>query len=152
MKIGFLYGTESGTSELVCEDIEAELGAGFDCEVTSLSDVTPADLDPGTFYFFVTSTFGTGDLPSMATEFAEALETEKPDLSGIGFAIFGLGDMVFAETFNGGSKRLMDLLLACNARMVGDRGLYDASGMELPEDIAIPWALGILDMLKAEAA
>ena len=91
MKIGLYYGSETGNSEMLCEDIEAELGAEYDCHIASLADVDPSTLAKDTFYFFVTSTFGNGDLPSTALPFEEAMQGQKPDLSGVRFAIFGLG-------------------------------------------------------------
>lgn len=149
MRIHFLYGTETGTSELVCEDIEAEL-EGFECQISPMADVTPTDLDADTLYIFVTSTYGTGDLPSSAQPFYEALEGF--DLSHVRFAIFGLGDMVFSDTFAFGSKILMERLLACKAHMIGERGIHDASSPDMPEDIAVPWAQGIVTELRAKAA
>ena len=152
MKIGLLYGTETGNSEMVCEDIRDDLGEGFDCEIASLGETDPTALDPETFYIIVTSTYGNGDLPMSAVAFEEGLKEHQPDLSNIRFAIFGLGDQVFAETFNHGSKRLSELLLARKAQMVGERGLHDASSFEMPEDIALPWVQGIMAELSAKAA
>ncbi|MBF9043552.1 flavodoxin/nitric oxide synthase [Rhodobacterales bacterium HKCCE4037] len=152
MKIHFLYGTETSTAEILCEDIEAELGDGFDCTITSLGDVDPADLDGETFYFVVTSTYGNGDLPMAAQPFYDKMEADRPDLSHVKFAIFGLGDMVFSETFAFGSKILMEKLLERGAQMVGERGIHDASSPELPEDVAVPWAQEIMGLARAEAA
>ena len=152
MRIHFLYGTETGSAEMLCEDIRDALGTGFECAITGMGEVEPADLTADTFYVFVTSSYGTGDLPSMAQPFYDKLEAEKPDLSAIRFAIFGLGDMVFAETFNGGSERLMEMLLACKAKMVGERGIHDASTSDLPEDIALPWTERVIALLQADAA
>ncbi len=152
MKLHFLYGTETGNSEMLCEDIETEIGHGFETEITCFSDFSPSELEAGTFYFVVTSTYGSGDLPTNAVPFYDALDAEKPDLSGVQFAVFGLGDMVFAETFNHGSKRLMELLISCGAHMVGERGIYDASTAEMPEDLAVPWAQGIINQLQSKAA
>ena len=152
MKLHFLYGTETGSAEILCEDIEADLGAGFDCHITAMSDADPADLVDDVFYVFVTSTYGTGDLPSMAQPFYDALDTKAPDLGHVRFAIFGLGDMVFSETFAQGSERLMDKLIACGATMVGERGIHDASTAEMPEDIAVPWAHDVVARLKSDAA
>jgi flavodoxin len=152
MNIHFLFGTETGSAEILCEDIEADLGSGFDCTITPMADVDPADLKAETFYMFVTSTYGNGDLPSMAQPFADALDETQPDLSHVRFAIFGLGDMVFSETFAQGSEQLMDKLKERGAQMVGERGIHDASTAEMPEDIAVPWAHGILSALKAQAA
>lgn len=149
MKIHFLYGTETGSAEMLCEDMRDDLG--IEAEITSLGDLTPADLGGDMLYMIVTSTYGNGDLPQMAAPFGEALEA-GPDLAHVRFAIFGLGDMVFSETFNNGSQQLMDLMLKCGATMVGERGIYDASAADLPEDLGLPWAQGIVASLGAEAA
>lgn len=139
MKIALLYGTESGNAEMLSDDLMEELENENSCEVRSLGEISPEDLDTDTFYVFVTSTHGNGDLPAAAAEFVQLLETKQHDLTGINFSIFGLGDMVFSETFNQGSEKLMEVLLAGNATLIGERGLHDASTGEIPEDIAIPW-------------
>ena len=150
MKIHLLHGTETGNSEMVCEDIADDLSV--DCQIDSLGDVDPADLDADTFYIIVTSTYGTGDLPATAQPFMEALERDTPDLSHVRFAIFGLGDMIFEDTFAHGSENLMNKLLQAKARQMGERGIHDASTGDMPEDIALPWIHGILAQLNAEAA
>ncbi|MEO0401358.1 MAG: flavodoxin domain-containing protein [Pseudomonadota bacterium] len=152
MKIGLYYGSETGNSEMLCEDIETELGDGYECHIESLSDVDPSSLDKDTFYIFVTSTYGNGDLPSTALPFEDALKADAPDLTGIRFAMFGLGDQVFAETFNHGSLKLSQMLVAQNAEMIGERGLHDASGFEMPEDIALPWVVTIMEQFQAAKA
>lgn len=152
MKIGIYYGSETGNSEMLCEDIEAELGDGFDCDIQSLADVDPAAMEKDTFYIIVTSTYGNGDLPSTALPFEEALTEGKPDLNGVRFAIFGLGDMVFAETFAHGSMKLAEMMKAQGAVQVGERGIHDASGMDMPEDIALPWVQGIMAQMAADKA
>lgn len=152
MDIHFLFGTETGTAEILCEDIEADLGDGFTCTHSSLADVDPTDLSGDIFYMIVTSTFGNGDLPMAAQPFYDKLAAEKPDLSHVRFAIFGLGDMVFSETFAFGSKILMEQMLERGAKMVGERGIHDASSPDLPEDIAVPWAQEIVGQAQAAAA
>lgn len=152
MKIGFLFGTETGNSEMLCEDMIEELGEGVDTTLTNLADIGPDELDKGTFYIIATSTYGNGDLPTQALAFEDAITTDKPDLTGIRFAMFGLGDQVFAETYNNGSKRLADLLVAAGAEMVGTRGLHDASSLEMPEDLGLPWLRGIMELEAARSA
>lgn len=152
MQIGIYYGSETGNAEMLCEDIEAELGEGFDCHISPLSEVDPSALDSETFYIFVTSTYGNGDLPTTALPFEEALKEGKPDLTGIRFAIFGLGDMVFSETFNHGSQKLAEMLVAQGAQQVGERGIHDASSFDMPEDVALPWVSAIIPQAMAKAA
>lgn len=152
MKIGLLYGTETGNAELLCDDMETELGSVHDCTIESLADISHTDLDTETFYIFVVSTYGNGDLPSGAAKFFDELTADKPDLSGVTFAIFGLGDMVFDYTFAQGSEKLADLLKECKAKMVGERGIHDASSIDMPEDIGVPWVQGIMSQMMADAA
>ncbi len=113
-----------------------------------MNDVDPTSLDPDVLYVLVSATFGSGDLPGTAQVFFDTLEAQKPVLSDIRFAVFGLGDRTFAETFNHGSQRLMEQMLACDAKMIGERGLFDASAPDMPEDIALPWWTETLDRLS----
>lgn len=149
MKIHFLYGTQSGSAEILCDNLKDEVSDRFESEVMSLDEVDPAALDADTFYVLVTATFGSGQLPDSAISFFDTLEEAKPDLSHVRFAIFGLGDKSFGETFNNGSNLLMAEMLACKAQMVGDRGLHDASSEDLPQDVALPWLKSVLNQLSA---
>ncbi|MEM6941611.1 MAG: flavodoxin domain-containing protein [Pseudomonadota bacterium] len=144
MRIVFLHGTETGTAEIVSEDLQASVSGAHETEIASLEDVTPDTLENGPLYVFVCSTFGSGDLPSTAEEFVSTLKQSKPDLSHVSFAVFGLGDRSFGDTFNQGSEQVMQAMTACKARMVGERGIADASADDLPEDVAVPWLEGIL--------
>ena len=151
MRIHLLYATETGTAEMLCEDLEEALD-GHECTIGSLGDADPGALDPGAFHIFVASTYGSGDLPVTAQPFCEAIEARSPDLGGLRFAVFGLGDMVFEATFANGSKILMDTLIAQGAVMIGERGIHDASSPQMPEDVAIPWAEEILPVAEAAMA
>lgn len=144
MNITILYGTETGNAEMLAEDIAAELEAEHEVGVANLSDFDPADFDQGRFYLMVCSTYGDGELPGSAQPFAKAMEASNAQLSGIHFAIFGLGDSEYEETFNGGSKRLAELMLAHGAMQIGERVIHDASGSDLAEDLAFPWAAGMV--------
>lgn len=146
MKIAVLYGTETGNAEMLAEDIATHL-SGHDTRVANLSDTAPGDLEPGTFYLVVCSTYGDGELPASAKPFGERMLAGAPDLSGLHFAVFGMGDSTYPETFNHGGKRIEALLTGAGARMLGERVTHDASGSDMAEDIALPWA----DAMVAEA-
>lgn len=149
MQIHFLYGTQSGTAEFLCDHLASKLSNAHDVMVSSLDEVEPTSLDANSFYVLVSATFGSGELPESAQAFSKALEEHKPDLTGIRFTVFGLGDRSFGETFNNGSQILMMQMLACNAEMTGERGLHDASSTDLPQNIALPWLKEILKQLPA---
>lgn len=148
MKIRILYGTETGNAEMLAEDIEAHLAADHEVSCANLSDVAPGDLDPEPFYLVVSSTYGEGELPASAQPFAAALEAARPDLSGLRFAVFGLGDSEYEETFNEGSGKLAQLLAGYGARQLGERQTHDASGPDLPEDLALPWAEAVVALAE----
>jgi len=144
MNIQILYGTETGNAEMVAEDIAAEIEADHEVTVTNLSDFDPADFDGAVFYLLVCSTYGDGELPASAQPFAERMEAKAPNLSGIHFAIFGMGDSEYAETFNFGPKRLAEMMTARGAVQIGERVAHDASGDDMPEDLAGPWVEAVL--------
>ena len=152
MKINITYATILGTSQMLAEDLEDELSGAHEVTVTDIMHLAIDDLYDGSFFVFISSTTGRGELPDSATDFVADLNDAKPDLSALNFAIFGLGDMGYAETFNMGSQRLADLLTGLGASQVGARGLHDASADDEPEDIAIPWVNDILANLPAQAA
>jgi MioC protein len=149
MQIAVLYGTETGNAEMLAEDIAAHL-SDHDTSVANLSDTDPAALDPGTLYVVVCSTYGDGDLPASAQPFAARMEAGKQDLSGVHFAVFGMGDSEYAETFNHGGKRIEALLSGAGATLLGERVTHDASGPDMAEDLALPWVDGIV-ALAAQA-
>ena len=144
MKITILYGTETGNAEMLAEDIQAALEGDHEVDCLNLSDMAPADFDAEQFYLMVCSTYGDGELPASAKPFAEAMETDAPDLSDIRFAVFGLGDSEYDETFNHGPKRLADLMQARGATQIGERVAHDASGDDMAEDVALPWAEAVI--------
>lgn len=150
MKIHFLYGSQSGTAEYLCDTLAGEVSDRWACEVSSMDEVDPTSLDVQTLYVLVSATFGSGQLPDGAQSFHDVLEQRTPDLSGVRFAVFGLGDRSFGETFNNGSRMLMAQMLSCNAEMIGERGLHDASADHLPQNLAVPWLQDILKMLPTQ--
>ncbi|MEM9141024.1 MAG: flavodoxin domain-containing protein [Pseudomonadota bacterium] len=139
MKIALLYGTETGNAEILCEDIESNLSADHEVTVTNMEDTEPGALNGDAFHIFVCSTYGEGELPQSAIEFVDTMKADQTDLSAVSFSIFGLGDTSYDDTYNQGSQVLMDALLAAKAKMIGPRGIHDASGFDAPEEVAMPW-------------
>jgi MioC protein len=142
MKINILVGTMTGTAQMCAQEIELALD-GDDLQVATL---LMDKLEPSVFadrdavYLVCTSTYGQGDVPDNAKALYEALCTLKPDLSGVRYGVFGLGDRTYAETYNFGGKRFDDILTELGAERIGDRLMHDASSGTLPEEIAIEWA------------
>ena len=140
MKINILVGTMTGTAQLCAQEMELALDDGEVQVETLLMD----KLDCAVFrrdgvFLVCTSTYGQGDVPDNAKALYEALCAQRPDLSGVRYGVFGLGDRTYAETFNFGGKRFDEILQALGAERVGERYAHDASSGQLPEEIALDW-------------
>jgi MioC protein len=144
MKYQIIYGTESGNAETVADDLLDEFDADLEIESEDMTDVDPGDLDPDTFYLVICSTHGDGGLPASAQPFAEALDEQRPDLTGLTYAMFGLGDSSY-ETYSRGSERIDERFAALGATRVGEYGRHDASDGSLPNDSALEWAREIVE-------
>lgn len=148
MKISVLYGTETGNAEMLAEDITSALEEDHQVTCQNLADTNPNEFDQEAFHVFVCSTYDDGELPSSARPFAERIEKGAPDLSGLHYAIFGLGDAEYEATFAFGSRKLAELLNRHGANQIGERLTHDAAGDDLPEDLAVPWVQGILNQVS----
>lgn len=138
MNIVILYGTESGTSEMLADDIADSLNGA--ASIADMATFDPAELVTDSFYLVVCSTYGDGELPASAQPFAEALESDKPDLTGVSYAVFGLGDSGYADSFAKGSELLDRQLTQLGATRVGPITRHDAAGYDDASELAVAWA------------
>ncbi|WP_167143601.1 flavodoxin domain-containing protein [Canibacter zhoujuaniae] len=141
MAVRILFGTESGNAELVASDIEDALAAetSEDLDVDDLANVDVNAFNSDDRHLIICSTHGEGDLPYSAQPFVAALENEKPDLTGVRFAVFGLGDSTY-ENYSKGSERVVAALESLGASRVGEYGRHDAASPDDASDLAVAWA------------
>ncbi len=142
--VTILFGTESGGAELVAEELRTVLGSDADVRVADLGETLPADLDPSRAHLLVCSTYGDGEAPTSARAFLAALTEHRPDLTGLAYAVFGMGDRSYTRTYSRGSELLDEALAACGATRFGEYGRHDAGGPVLAADAAVEWLHGIL--------
>lgn len=137
--VTILFGTESGNSEMVADDLCSALErSGIKGEVFGMEDYHIDDLPNQELIFIVTSTYGEGDLPETTEPFFAALTAAKPDLSSTKFAAFGLGDSSY-ETYNQGIGTLSAALTEYGATQLGSTGYHDASSGLDPSTVALDW-------------
>ena len=142
-----LFGTESGNAELVADDIcETFANAGVDAEPVAMEDFDVAELSEAATVVVITSTYGEGELPATTQPFEDALLAAKPDLSGLRFAAFGLGDSSYA-TYNNAIGILIKDLTGLGAVQFGETGRHDAVSGDSFTDVAQLWAKTIVDLL-----
>jgi MioC protein len=140
MSVVILYGSETGTAEVVADSISDVLSHKHDVSMYDMTDFAVEDLSPDNFYVVVCSTYGDGELPTGAEPFAEGLEDENPNLEGLRFALFGLGDSVYDDTFNRGGEIMSEKLTELGATQVGEHGRHDASSKVSAKVQAAEWA------------
>lgn len=146
MKIAILFGTESGTAEFVANDLADAISAfdeAIDVDVMDMADQPVAELDVSALYLVVCSTYGDGDLPASARPFHAELMRERPDLGGLRYAMFGMGDSSYVETYSHGSEIIDEAFAELGASRDGEYGRHDASGREAASDVALIWLRGL---------
>lgn len=153
MKFEVLFGTESGNAEIAAEDLADSLrNDGQEVEVYDLSSFSIDKLHDDALFVFICSTYGEGDLPNTALPFFESLCDTRPDLSGIRYAIFGLGDTFYTETYGQGSTKLDAKLTELGAQRVGEFGRHDASSWEPVGENAVAWFSDVLEAAAGRVA
>jgi MioC protein len=152
MNIMILFGTESGNAELISSEISEAINGRYTVAMRDMSDVDPAELSRDDFHLVVCSTHGEGELPSGAVPFAIALMGAKPDLRGLRYAMFGLGDSSY-DNYSRGSDVVDELLRAHGAKRHGPFGRYDASSQDDAIQLGKEWANGVLkDLLGVQTS
>jgi MioC protein len=134
-----LFGTETGNAEDLADDLSATLEeCGMEAEVLDMEDADPGVLDGSRAVVICTATHGDGDLPDNSVDFYEALVEERPDLSGVVFAVCGLGDSVYPDFCEAG-RTWSRTLAEFGAREVVERYEIDAGPEEEDIEGACEW-------------
>lgn len=140
----------TGTAELVAEEIADALAAkGEEAEILMMDDLDTDILSISSAYIICTSTYGQGDIPDNGQAFVDNLSIAAPDLSGIKYGVFALGDLTYNQTFCNAGNLFDAAFTKYGAIRVGEIMRHDASSGELPEDQAGEWAEEWLERLKA---
>ena len=123
---------------MVAEELAADVQSQRDAVVHDMTDYDVTSMRPDEFYVIVCSTHGDGELPTGARPFLEALQGLRPQLTGVRYAMFGLGDSSY-DTYSQGSELIDTLLTELGAQRVGVYGRHDASNGTLPGEDAVAW-------------
>ncbi|WP_018923102.1 assimilatory sulfite reductase (NADPH) flavoprotein subunit [Salsuginibacillus kocurii] len=141
-----LYGSQTGNSETLAEELSAKLKAqDFNVTLSSMDDFKPKNIKNLDHLFVVVSTHGEGDPPDTALSFYEFLHGKKaPKLDGLNYSVLALGDSsyeYYCQTGKDFDKRLEEL----GASRLTDRVDCD---VDFDEDAA-KWANNVLESLQA---
>mgnify|MGYP001613796556 CR=1 FL=1 len=149
--VTIMYATESGGAELVSEELRRLLGDDADVQVLDLGAATPDQLDPARTHLLICSTYGDGEVPTSARPFHAALLAGEHDLTGLRYAVFGMGDRSYTRTYSRGSEMIDEALAARGAERFGEYGRHDAGGSLPAAEAATEWLHGVLAELAEPA-
>ncbi len=115
-KIGIYYGTTTGNTQEVAEEIAKKLGV----EKSDLHDVSKANTDFSNYdvLLFGSSTLGMGDLQDDWEDYISKLKSA--DLNGKKVAIFGCGDSSsYSDTFCDAMRKIYDVVKDKGCEVIG---------------------------------
>ncbi|WP_018276075.1 flavodoxin [Teredinibacter turnerae] len=125
-KIGFFFGTETGTTRLVAKKLYKLIGDERIAKPVNVNRITAEEFLQYDAYILGTPSYGVGEIPGLAAgclekNWAEFLsQLGSPDLSGKRIAMFGLGAQErYAERFASSLKALHDVFAGLGAEMIG---------------------------------
>ena len=147
MRIVALYGTESGRAEEVALGIAKAL-PDRGIEVVNMADADTGVFEPGALYLISCATHGGGELPGFAQFLHDDLHDLSPDLTGVTYAMFGLGDTSYNEKFNRGSKQFDELLASLGAVRIGPFGEHDEIAHQDHVALGVAWAERVLEEIE----
>jgi Flavodoxins len=135
--ITLISGSTLGGAEYVAEHLAEKLeDAGFSTE--TLHGPLLEDLNTSGVWLVVSSTHGAGDIPDNLLPLYEALQEQKPDLSGVRFGAVGIGSREY-DTFCGAIEKIDSELIACGAKQLGETLKINILDHDIPEDPAEIW-------------
>nr|QQZ00429.1 CPR [Cydia pomonella] len=124
------YGSQTGTGEefagrLAKEGIRYKMkGMVADPEECDMEELTKLKEIPNSMAVFCMATYGEGDPTDNAMEFYEWLKNGDPDLTGLNYAVFGLGNKTY-EHYNAVAIYLDKRLEELGGTRVYEVGLGD---------------------------
>ncbi|KAK8059549.1 riboflavin synthase domain-like protein [Apiospora saccharicola] len=145
-KILILYGSETGNSQDLAEDIERlARRLHFETELEEMNNVVPKTLTQYPLVIIVISTTGQGELPKNSQQLWKRLRNKNLPptcLSRVNFTTFGLGDSSYTE-YNWAAKKLYVRLKQLGANEFFPRGEADERHDEGIDGTYLPWSLSL---------
>ena len=150
-RIGIFVATMTGLAEICAEEVQAALDAvGASTERRLMDGLDARSMDGFDVVVIVSSTYGHGDIPDNGQAFFDAV-TASDSLAGKQFAVFGLGDRTYADTFCHAGVKWDTLFADKGAARIAPLEQHDASAGTLAEDEAGVWAARWAPQLRRAA-
>ncbi|MGQ1622711.1 PepSY domain-containing protein [Acinetobacter baumannii] len=163
------YATQTGVAEQLAWSTATSLQEAHQpVQVKSVQKLTEADLQQHEQILFVISTYGTGEAPDLASNFAKKLLKTNLELQHVKYAVLALGSKEYPDTYcsfghtvdewlkNNGAKALFDIIEVDNANPADiqnwNQALVKATKLDLHavniEKVFDNWTLQQRDLLN----
>ncbi|GAC25017.1 flavodoxin domain-containing protein [Paraglaciecola mesophila] len=146
-KVGIFVGSVYGNAQHVAEQVQ-ELLTSKQVVSEIYDDPSIDDFKRCDGYIFVSSTTGQGDIPPNLEFFVADLKDMFPLMDQKPFAVIGLGDSSYCDSYCGAGEQIQALLLELQGKPVADMLKIDACETLEPEKEA----LAFIEPLAAEFA
>ncbi len=131
-KIGIFYGSTTGNTEEVANELMASFADKGEVEVVDISQCDANSFADCDLVLLGTSTWGAGELQDDWQTFIDS--TDGVELNGKKVALFGLGDQFgYPDNFVDGMKYIHDFAKSCSGEMIGN---WPTDGYEYDESLA----------------
>jgi len=153
-RVTILYGSDTGTAELVAKNHQFELKRrGMKAKCLAFDDVDIADLPDESKIIAFVSTAGQGDMPKTALKFWDEMEKfleTAPDnyMANTQFAVFGMGDSSYVF-FNEGALKIDSMFEKLGASRIQEMGQGDDQHAERYDTELEEWTPNVFDAIEA---
>ncbi|MBU2879641.1 MULTISPECIES: flavodoxin domain-containing protein [Alteromonadaceae] len=146
--VGIFVGSVYGNAQHVAEQVE-EMLAEKGHNVELFIDGTLDNFKQTKSVIFISSTTGQGDLPPNLEFLIMDMKDTMPLMDQKPFAVVGLGDSSYSDSFCGAGKQIFEVLVELQGQPVADLFIVDVMETLEPEAEVLPWIESILPKLIA---
>ena len=147
-KISIFAGSVYGNAQHVAEEAKDMFEKhGIESEV--FTDPETSDFIDADAVVVITSMTGQGDVPPNLELFFSDLKDEFPLMNGKPFAVAGLGDSSYGDSYCGAGKQFQELLTELQGKSVADMLAVDAIETLAAEEEVVPWLENLVPALSA---
>lgn len=144
--VGIFVGSVYGNAQHVAEQVQGMIeGKGHSVGV--YMDPSIDDFKQAKSVVFISSTTGQGDIPPNLEFFVSDLRDAFPLMEQKPFAVAGMGDSSYGDTYCGAGRQIFELLTELQGAPVADMLEVDAIETLEPETEIVPWLEGVLNKL-----
>lgn len=146
IQVSIFVGTVYGNAQHAAEQaLEALTEIGIQGQIIDDPDIS--SFKQASSVLVITSTTGQGDIPDNLFGLFCQLRDQFPLMEQKPFAVAGLGDSSYGDTFCGAGKQWFELLTELQGKPVAELLIIDACETLEPEKEVVPWVEGLAGAL-----